>query len=250
MHIADGVGDTFQQDTKYHRDRADAGFERIALPEPYKEYPGSNRIELPTPPEGSHMTLDEALRRRRSVRAFAGKPISLGQLSYLLWASNGIRKAERGHEFRTVPSAGALYPVETYVIVHDVDGVPPGAYHYAIREHALEELRTGDLGRDITRAALGQRMCADAAVVFVWTAIFNRSKWKYGQRAYRYVYLDAGHVGHGLALSAASLGLGSCQVGALFDDEVNQILGVDGVEESVVYMSVVGYPAERVWREY
>jgi len=248
--MANGVGDAFQQDTKYHRDRAEAGIERIALPEPYKECPDSNRIELPTPAHGSDMTLDDALRRRNSVRSFAGRPISLEQLSYLLWASNGIRRMERGHEFRTVPSAGALYPVETYVIVHDVEGVPPGAYHYAIREHALEELRTGDLGPDITRAALGQRMCTDAAVVFVWTAIFNRSKWKYSQRAYRYVYLDAGHVGHSLALSAVSLSLGSCQVGALFDDEVNRILGVDGVEESVVYMSVVGYPAQGAWREY
>ncbi|MGB2853394.1 MAG: SagB/ThcOx family dehydrogenase [Dehalococcoidia bacterium] len=243
--MAAGVGDTFQQDTKYHRDQREKGlFEQVAVPEPYKEYPGSNRIKLLIPGSKSILTLDEVLRRRNSVRVFAKKPLSLEQMSYLLWASNGIQRIERGHEFRTVPSAGALYPVETYLVVHNVEGLAPGVYHYAIREHALEEIKVGDFRRDITLAALGQRICADAAVVFVWTAIFNRSKCKYRQRAYRYVYLDAGHIGHSLALSAVSLGLGSCQVGALFDDDVNQILDVDGVEESVIYMSVVGYPAE------
>ena len=240
-----GVGDAFQQDTKYHRDQREKGLlDRVAVPEPYKEYPASNRIRLPVPESKTDMTLDDVLRRRKSVRVFARKPLSLEQMSYLLWASNGVQRIERGHEFRTVPSAGALYPVETYIVVHNVEGLAPGVYHYAIREHALEELRTGDLGREITLAALGQRMCANAAVVFVWTAIFNRSKCKYRQRAYRYVYLDAGHIGHSLALSAVSLGLGSCQVGALFDDDANRILGVDGIEESVVYMSVVGYPAD------
>ena len=240
-----GVGDTFQQDTKYHRYQREKGlFDRIAVPEPYKEYPGSNRIKLPIPVSKSVLTLDEVLRCRKSVRRFTKQPLTLEQVSYLLWASNGIQRIDHGHEFRTVPSAGALYPVETYVIVHDVEGLAKGVYHYAIREHALEEIKVGDFRREITLAALGQRVCADAAVVFVWTAIFNRSKCKYRARAYRYVYLDAGHVGHSLALSAASLGLGSCQVGALFDDDVNQILDVDGVEESVVYMSVVGYPAE------
>jgi SagB-type dehydrogenase family enzyme len=85
-------------------------------------------------------------------------------------------------------------------------------------------------------------MCSDAAVVFVWTGVFNRSKWKYNQRAYRYIYLDAGHIDGNLALAATSLGLGSCQIGAFFDDEVNKIIEVDGVAESVIYMSVVGNP--------
>jgi len=240
-----GVGDAFQQDTKYHRDQREKGLlQQVTIPEPYKGYPDSNRIRLPVPESKTDMTRDDVLRRRKSVRVFAKKTLSLEQMSYLLWASSGVQRIEHGHEFRTVPSAGALYPVETYIVVHNVEGLGPGVYHYAIREHALEELRTGVMGREITLAALGQRMCANAAVVFVWTAIFNRSKCKYRQRAYRYVYLDAGHIGHSLALSAVSLGLGSCQVGALFDDDVNQILDVDGVEESVVYMSVVGYPAD------
>jgi len=108
----------------------------------------------------------------------------------------------------------------------------------------LEELKIGALGEDLAHAALEQEMCEEAPVVFVWTAVFGRSKWKYKQRAYRYVYLDAGHIAQNLALSAASIGLGSCQIGAIFDDEINSILGVDGTEESTIYLSSVGYPRQ------
>ena len=101
-------------------------------------------------------------------------------------------------------------------------------------------MKEGDYAVETANAALGQRMCVEAPVVFIWTAIFQRMKWKYGQRAYRYIYLDAGHIAENLALSATSLELGTCQIGALYDNEVNQIIDVDGNEESVIYMSVVG----------
>ena len=113
---------------------------------------------------------------------------------------------------------------------------------YFVKAHALEELRTGQLGHDITQAALGQKMCLNAAAVFIWTAVFYRSKWKYEERAYRYIYLDAGHIAENLALAGTAVGLGTCQIGALFDGEVNDIIGVDGTAESVIYMSVVGHP--------
>ena len=241
--MAEGVGDRFQRETKYYPGRM--GGESLdwgGSPETYKEYVGVNRIELPAAPPGSGIAFEDILQRRRSIRRFTRQQMDLGQLAYLLWASTGVQRIEAGHEFRTTPSAGALYPIETYLVVNNVDGLARGVYHYSIRHHLLEEIRVGDYGRGIAAAALGQGMCAEAAVVFVWTAIFRRSKWKYDQRAYRYVYLDAGHIGHALALSAVALGLGCCQVAALFDDEVNDVLGVDGDEESVVYMSVVGHP--------
>jgi len=168
----------------------------------------------------------------------------LEELSYLLWACDGITRREKGYEFRTAPSAGALYPVETYVAANGVTGVIPGIYHYSVRHHALEQFRKGNLGEEVARAALDQGICASAPVVLFWTAIFERSRWKYGERAYRYVYLDAGHMAQNLALAAVSLGLGSCQIAATFDDEVNELLGADGEEESVLYMSVVGRPKE------
>ena len=124
--------------------------------------------------------------------------------------------------------------------VNKVKEIPKGIYHYSIKDHALEELKTGDFGSKISHAALEQDMCKYASVVIIWTAIFNRSKWKYGERAYRYIYLDAGHIAENLALASTSLGLGSCQIAALFDDEVNELIGVDGIEESVIYMSVIG----------
>jgi SagB-type dehydrogenase family enzyme len=240
------AGDSFQQETKYHAGKM--GGHRLVWdtkPALYKEYPQANKIELPSPlgagfEPSQAMSLDAALKHRRSIRDFEPKPISLGQLSYLLWASTGIQRIEGGYEFRTAPSAGALYPIETYVIANGVSKLERGVYHYCVRAHKLDELRRGDLRRQITQAALGQDMCATAAAVFVWSAVFERCKWKYGQRAYRYIYLDAGHIAENLALAAVSLNLGSCEIGALFDDEVNAILGIDGVEESTVCMAVIG----------
>jgi SagB-type dehydrogenase family enzyme len=162
------------------------------------------------------------------------------KLSYLLWASTGGLRQEGEILFRTASSAGALYPIETYVVVNRVEGVEAGVYHYSVRRHGLETVRLGEYGAAAGHGALGQMMCAELGAVFIWTAIFERSKWKYDQRAYRYVYLDAGHIAQNLALAAVSMGLGSCQIGALYDDEINEIVQVDGVEESVVYMSVVG----------
>jgi SagB-type dehydrogenase family enzyme len=103
-------------------------------------------------------------------------------------------------------------------------------------------LKAGDFREEAAAAALNQDFLTDGALVFIWTAIFGRSKWKYKERAYRYVYLDAGHIAQNAALAAVALGLGSCQVAALYDDEVNALVGVDGEGESVVYMTVVGYP--------
>jgi SagB-type dehydrogenase family enzyme len=160
------------------------------------------------------------------------------ELSQLLWAAQGITNHES--EFRTAPSAGALYPVETYLMVNSVADVEPGVYHYAVDKHELDRLQAGDFRRSVAQAALDQEMAYRANVVFIWTAVFERSKWKYEQRAYRYVYLDAGHIAQNVALAAVALNLGSCQIGALYDDEVNALIGVDGVEEGVVYMTAVG----------
>ncbi|MBW1855453.1 MAG: SagB/ThcOx family dehydrogenase, partial [Deltaproteobacteria bacterium] len=176
----------------------------------------------------------------RSIREYQNKHLTKETLSCLLWASTGISRKEGAYEFRTSPSAGALYPIETYLVVNNVKEVESGLYHYNIQNHYLELLKKGDYAVETAKAALNQKMCVQAPVVFIWTAVFERMKWKYGQRAYRYVYLDAGHIAENLALTATSLKLGSCQIGALFDDEVNKIIDVDGTAESVIYMSVVG----------
>jgi SagB-type dehydrogenase family enzyme len=237
------IGDEFQRTTKYVRGKLRGGFldwsKRPAL---YKDYVNSTKIKLPFPTQAERMSVDEAIKRRRSIRTFSHKPLTMEQLSYLLWASSGIQRKEGGYGFRTAPSAGGLYPIETYLIASNVQGLEKALHHYSIKSHLLEELERGDFSVTIARAALGQKMFLRAAAIFVWTALFDRSKWKYRQRAYRYVYLDAGHIAQNLALSATCLGLGSCQIGAFFDDEVNEIVGIDGEEESAIYLSVVGHP--------
>ncbi len=241
--MPEGIGDAFQKSTKHSRERLLGGYLDWAnKPDTYKKYPSARMIKLSLKFPSQSLPVGEAVKLRRSIRSFSPNPLSLDDLSFLLWASTGVQRKEQGYEFRTVPSAGALYPIETYLIVNNVEDLEEALYHYNIEAHALEELKVGDFAEKIAHAALEQKMCVKAPVVLIWTAVFERSKWKYAQRAYRYVYLDAGHIAQNLALSAVSIGLGSCQVGAFFDDEINQILGVDGINESVLYLSVVGQP--------
>ena len=239
-----GIGDRFQRETKYIRGKMPAGTPFWeAQPGTHKEYPRAKKIKLPDPVSPGRVSVLELLKKRKSVRDFTDKPIAPQDLSYLLWAACGVTRIEYGHEFRTAPSAGALYPVETYIVTNDVETIPQGVYHYSVRTHSLDELKTGDFSGTVSGAALEQYMCATAAVIFMWTAVFGRSKWKYGERAYRYIYLDAGHIAANLSLAAVDLGLGSCQIGSIFDDEANAIVDVNGEGESVIYMSAVGYPA-------
>jgi len=236
------LGERFFRGTRHARGSlSGGGLDWANLPEPFKTYPGADRVELPEPAP-AEADLWSALARRRSVREFDGAPISLDDLATLLWAGAGVSAVQAGYALRTAPSAGALYPVETYVVAHQVDGLEPGAYHYAVLERALERLRAGDLRLPVARAALDQGIAHDAAAVFIWSAVWQRSIWKYGQRAYRYVPLDAGHIAENVALAAVGLGLGSCQIAAFYDDEANDLLGLDGESESVVYMTVVGRP--------
>jgi SagB-type dehydrogenase family enzyme len=237
------IGDQFQARTKYRRGELRGGrLDWASKPATYRRYPGVPRVVLSDPQTEGGAPLWEVLRKRRSERRFQDAPLKEAELSQLLWAAQGISRQGRGADFRTAPSAGALYPVETYLVIHAVEGIEPGVYHYEVQHHQLEQLRLGDYRGEVARAALDQRMAAWTNVVFVWTGVFERSKWKYKQRAYRYVYLDAGHIAQNLALAAVALGLGSCQIAALYDDEANSLLGVDGVDESTLYMTVVGRP--------
>ncbi len=226
------------------KDSSETGYDRPAL---YKTYPDSRRVMLLPPEEfGDFQCHDfqHLLWNRKSVRKFSEKPLDIGELSVLLWASTGIHRENRGRDFRTVPSAGAQFPIETYIVVHDVTGLDRGVYHYNIKDHCLELLREGDFRENIIAANLGQKMSGYCPVIFVWTAIFARTCWRYGERGFRYIYLDAGHQGHALALAAHSLDMATTQIGAYLDDEVNKVIGVDGEQESTVYQSVVGYPVE------
>lgn len=243
--MTEAVGDRFQQETKHARGGLPGGaLDWTARPDTYKRYPAAPQIALPRPRTEGGEGLWSALSKRRSVRRYSPDPLPLEELSQGLWAAQGITRQTPSFAFRTAPSAGALYPVETYLAAHAVRGLAPGIYHYAVEDHVLEQLQLGDMRAQVARTALDQRVAHNAPVVFIWTAVFERSKWKYGQRAYRYIYLDAGHMAQNVALAAVALGLGSCQVAALYDDEANDLLGVDGKEESVIYMTALGYERE------
>jgi SagB-type dehydrogenase family enzyme len=238
-----GIGDRFQQETRYQRGQLPRGhLDWANKPEVYKRYPSAAKTPLSPPQTEGGASVWDVIRQRRSVRRYQDTPLKEADLSQMLWASQGITAHERGYDLRAAPSAGALYPVETYVVVHDVEGIEPGVYHYAPDRHELEQLKAGDFRQGTARSALDQKIAQRANVVFIWTAIFQRSKWKYRQRAHRYVYLDAGHIAQNVALAAVALGLGSCQIAALYDDEVNALVGADGTEESAIYMTVVGRP--------
>lgn len=207
-------------------------------PEEYKTCSGE-RIFLP-PPSYTGMPLEEAIRKRRSVRNYSKKPVTIKELSQLLFSAQGITGSYYGRPLRTSPSAGALYPIEIYVVAGNVEGLSPGIYHYNVREHSLESLKKGDFRKMLRKAALDQEMVEDAPLTFILTAIWERITYKYGDRGYRYAYMEAGHISQNIYLQAVSLGLGSVSIGAFFDDDVNKLLEIDGKRESALYLHSVG----------
>jgi SagB-type dehydrogenase family enzyme len=206
----------------------------------YKSYPGATVIPLPKPELPPGMPTEHAIARRRSVRDYSGEPMTIDELSQLLFLATGIAAEEWGSPHRTAPSSGALYPIETYPVIHNVTGVEPGIYHYSIEHHALELVRAGDFRETVVQQGLSQEYLGQCNVVLFLTQILQRMRFKYQDRSYRYGLLEAGHIGENVYLAATSMGLGACGIGAYMDDEINAMLGVDGVEEATVYMLSAG----------
>ena len=206
----------------------------------YKEYPTAASVVLPDPPPTATMPVPVAIQQRHSTREYAGTPLGLGQLATLVGHVGGLRDDSASR--RTAPSSGALYPIEIYPVVNAVDGLDAGVYHYDIRRHRLDTVRTGDQSGEIMHLGLDQDFLAVANVVFVLTLIHQRMRFKYRDRSYRYGLLEAGHLGQNLYLTATAMGLGACAVGAFRDDGLNQLLDVDGHEEVAVYLLAAGVP--------
>jgi len=239
------IGEKFQQETKYDPDKPMGyALDWSRRPKSYKNHESPLAyIPLSDPGMKSRANLWQLLRDRRSRREYdAGRNLKENLLSALLWATQGVTAKYGEFLFRTAPSAGGLYPVETYLFLRAVEGLEPGIYHFRAHVFDLELLKKGDYSKELTDAALGQMIVMGAQVTFIWSAVVERSRWKYRQRAYRYIYLDAGHIAQNLYLAAEALGLGACAIGALFDDRINSIIGLDGIEETVIYMATVGWP--------
>ncbi len=236
-----GLAFRYVQGTKYHRDRPlmdDLG--SIPSPSSFKNYPDVDRIQLPEPDLAQPADLWQCLARRRSERNTTPDPLSQDELARLMWAAQGVTARAGMHLLRTAPSAGALYPFETYLYVDKVKDVPQGVYHFNVADFALERMQEGNLSRKFVAASLGQPAVSRAAVVIIWTAIMLRCMTKYRERAMRYIPMDLGHVCQNVQLAAIAMGCGSCPIGAFYDDDINELLGVDGQEETVLYLITVG----------
>jgi SagB-type dehydrogenase family enzyme len=190
-------------------------------------------IKLPDP-DFTKVPIEECMAERRSIRSFRDKDLSLGQVSTLLWAAQGMTEDRR--EFRTVPSAGATYPLEVFIAKRD------GFYRYLPVSHALRKEAGQDLRNEIAKAALGQGFIANAGVVVIIAAVFERTAMRYGNRAARYVHMEVGHCAQNIHLEAVALGLGSVPVGAFDDDELSKVLGLE--EEKPLYIIPVGLPRQ------
>jgi SagB-type dehydrogenase family enzyme len=229
------------QGTKYYRERSprdDLG--SIPSPGRFKTYRDAETLQLPQPDFSEPADLWQSLGKRRSERDTTPDPLSIEELAKLMWAAQGVTARAGMHLLRTAPSAGALYPFENYLYVDRVEGVPQGIYHFDVAEFALKCLEEGNFNQQITAASLGQPVVRKAAVVIIWTAMMLRCMEKYRERAVRYIGMDLGHVCQNVQLAATALGLGSCPIGAFYDDELNGLVDVDGEEETVLYMVTVG----------
>ncbi len=196
-------------------------------------------IDLPSPLFDGNVSVEAALQERRSIREYGDEPLGLDEVAQLLWAAQGVSDEARG--FRTAPSAGALYPLETYIVIGDVSDVEPGAYRYDPDRHRLEPGVMGDMRSELARAALGQDFVAEAPVTIVFSGIYARTAARYGERAERYVHMEAGHAAQNVSLQAVALGLGTVPVGAFRDDSVTAVLEL-AEDETPLYILPVGRP--------
>ncbi len=193
-------------------------------------------VNLPAPHKQGFISLEEVLYKRRSVRDYRKEPITLYHLSQILWAAQGIT-SEYG--YRTAPSAGALYPIEIYFSAENVESIDSGIYKYDPLNHQIICLKFGFYNQQLYKACLYQPHVADAAVVLIISAVFERTTQKYGERGMRYVFIEAGHVSQNVYLQATALGLGAVSIGAFEEEMIKEIAGI---KEEPIYVMCIGVP--------
>lgn len=218
-------------------------------PPPLTKKPGEGNpiIKLPEPQNSTVQQPDifQCIESRKSRRKFSTESLSLAELSYLLWATQGVRKtfSHNIHALRTVPSAGARHPFETYLAINHVEDTEQGLYRYMPFENSLEFLgNPEDLESRLTDGALGQVFAGQCAASFIWTVIPYRTEWRYTVKSSKIILLDAGHLAQNLYLACESINCGTCAIGAYDQKKMDELIGVDGEEEFTVYLSPVGKP--------
>ena len=213
----------------------------------YKSYPARRKIRL-LKGSGTEAPFFGTLRRRQTTREFSAKPISFNEMSKLVYHSWGRISAYKTREFgellhKTSPSAGARHPIETYAIANNIEGIDPGIYHYSVRDHSLELLKTGDFRDRCVALTAGHSWTRNSSALFIMTAVVARTAWKYRiPRVYRAFLLDAGHLSQSFLLTATALGLGAFCIGIFRDGLIEEELNLDGISETVLFVVGVGQP--------
>jgi len=247
--MLDENGYQFIENTKY-LNLSESG-QSQDKPQPHYEISpveGKPLIDLPDPKSidlGAY-DLRKAIEERRSLRRYSEDSLSMEELSMLLWLTQGVKSIDQKRKvtLRTVPSAGGRHPFETYLSINRVANLEPGLYHFVASEHKLVALRTDSIfNENLTEVCLGQRQVATSAVNFIWAAVPERTSWRYSERSYRYLYLDAGHICQNLHLAAESINCGVCAIGAFNDDAADSLLGFTPPEMFVIYMASLGRKA-------
>jgi len=205
---------------------------------------GTSVIDLPAVQPGviPDMNILEVINSRRSVRKFTDDPVSLEELSWLLWSTQGVQKVlgDGIATLRTVPSGGARHPFETYLLVNNVTGLEPGVYRYLPLDHTIARLGGQIPVKKVISGCLGQAFCGECAVTFVWSVIPYRTEWRYGPVSHKVIAIDAGHLCQNLYLACTAAGLGTCGIGAYDQEEMDSLLEFDGKTEFVIYIAPVG----------
>ena len=215
--------------------------ENIKRPKPVKDYDEDNLIYLPdySNLDFSNLSIIEIIKNRKSRRKYNNNKLSLTELSFLLWATQGLR--DDHIRLRTVPSGGAVHPFETYIYINRVDGIKPGLYRYIPGEHALIFIKIiKNVKSKIIKAANNQKFVGDAAVVFMWTVLPKRGEWKYGILSHKLAAIDVGHLCQNLYIGTEAIDAGMCAVDAYDQKSADKLLEIDGQEEFVIYMAPVG----------
>jgi len=243
------TGRIFMKETRYEHLTASDQTQGLPAPLLEKTVPKDIRtIPLPRPPDIRVPALDlrTAIEQRRSVRHYARDSLTIEELAYLCWCTQGIVEVKAPfYTLRNVPSAGGRHALETYLLINRINGLQPGLYRYIAFTHSLATIdTTRGISDTIMAACLGQAFVRSSAVTFIWSAVIYRMAWRYSERAYRLVHLDAGHACQNLYLAAEQIGCGVCAIGAFDDQQIADVLGIDGEEEFVLYCGAVGKKSE------
>ncbi len=234
--------DTVRQHVDFSQTDQSLGVPPPPIEKPFD--PSATRLDLPAPEDWALPSVDvmTAFARRQSRRRFTREALSLEELAFLLWATQGIRSyRSENAAFRTVPSAGCRHAFETYLWLMRVSDVEPGCYRYLPQEHQLLlEFQEEAMNDTISRAALGQRFAGDAAVTFVWTAVPYRMEWRYGPASAKVIAVDAGHMCQNLYIACETIGAGTCAIAAYNQEYCDELLRLDGIDEFVIYLAPVG----------